>query len=389
MCCCPRVPGLVLHAPCRSPGAFLGIALLCTAACGSACFAQRLDAADLLGLARAWQSEDSDFDFNQDGRVDGEDLLWLVRVWHTTPIPPLPTPTPTLPPGEWFDGILGTLATGVTRSDAAGDDAAYARGRSRAFVAHGDGTVTDTNTGLVWVRDPAGAGLGIAYTWSQARDACEQLVYAGHNDWRLPTLEELSTLRNAGRYDPVIDPVFVSKADVIYYWTSTAYANGSGYLWGVSFGLGGVNWCYNLFQYAVRPVRYARPPASRPFADHGDGTATDLNTGLMWVKDPAAAGLGGTYDWSGALAACENLTYAGYSDWRLPNVNELQSLVDYSRYDPAVAAGLACSTDKWYRSSSVHPQDQNYAWCVHFKEGRVNWSRKSYDYYVRPVRGGM
>jgi hypothetical protein len=70
------------------------------------------------------------------------------------------------------------------------------------------------------------------------------------------------------------------------------------------------------------------------FIDNGNGTITDTSTGLMWQKATAPE----TYTWEQALTYCENLTLpaGGYSDWRLPNRNELQTIVDYSRYNPAI-----------------------------------------------------
>jgi hypothetical protein len=63
------------------------------------------------------------------------------------------------------------------------------------------------------------------------------------------------------------------------------------------------------------------------FVDNGDGTISDESTGLMWQKNDNNIGL----FWEDALSYCENLKLAGYSDWRLPNAKELQSIVDYSR----------------------------------------------------------
>ena len=59
------------------------------------------------------------------------------------------------------------------------------------------------------------------------------------------------------------------------------------------------------------------------FVDNGDNTITDLATGLMWVKDVASIGGGfsTTATWADAITACEGLTYAGQTDWRLPNCN--------------------------------------------------------------------
>jgi hypothetical protein len=80
------------------------------------------------------------------------------------------------------------------------------------------------------------------------------------------------------------------------------------------------------------------------FTDHGDGTVTDNLTGLIWLKN---ANCFGRRTWNQALSECNNLANgscgltdgSSAGDWRLPNVRELQSLVDYSRYDPALPAG--------------------------------------------------
>ncbi|HNT35643.1 MAG TPA: DUF1566 domain-containing protein, partial [bacterium] len=135
-------------------------------------------------------------------RTGDQVLAWLAQA-------SLPPPTPAS--GRWFDGIIGTIATGVTRSDATGDDGHYRKGKPRSFRDNGNGTVTDNNTGLIWVKDPSAAGVGGTYTWSDAITACENLVYAGYSDWRLPTVQELSTLVDAGRFNPAIDPVFVCR----------------------------------------------------------------------------------------------------------------------------------------------------------------------------------
>ncbi|MFI3317401.1 MAG: DUF1566 domain-containing protein [Rikenellaceae bacterium] len=63
------------------------------------------------------------------------------------------------------------------------------------------------------------------------------------------------------------------------------------------------------------------------FVDNGDGTISDLATGLMWAKDDNGKGI----EWTEALPYAEGAELAGYNDWRLPNVKELQSIVDYSR----------------------------------------------------------
>ena len=68
------------------------------------------------------------------------------------------------------------------------------------------------------------------------------------------------------------------------------------------------------------------------YIDNDDGTVTDTDTGLMWQKATAP----GTYTWEQALLYCENLNLGGYRDWRLPTVKELGSILDFTRYKPAI-----------------------------------------------------
>jgi len=125
-------------------------------------------------------------------------------------------------------------------------------------------------------------------------------------------------------------------------------------------------------------------PSEGRFVDHGDGTVTDTCTGLMWQKDTAL----GMYNWQIALLDCEGLTLAGHTDWRLPNLRELLSIVDYGRVDPAIDPVFAALTD-WYWSSSTYVNVPGLAWCVYFSDGGVGGCSKDNDSHVRAVRGGL
>ncbi len=124
------------------------------------------------------------------------------------------------------------------------------------------------------------------------------------------------------------------------------------------------------------------PPEGR-FVNNGDGTVSDTCTGLMWQKDTAP----GIHTWCGALTYCENLSFAGHDDWRLPNIRELQSIVDHSRFrptmDPVFGAILAC-----YWSSTSFPGGPGFAWDIFFFDGNVSNAIKGADRYVRAVRSG-
>ena len=71
------------------------------------------------------------------------------------------------------------------------------------------------------------------------------------------------------------------------------------------------------------------------FHDNGNGTVSDSVTGLMWQQGDGQNDDGGR-TWEEALGYCENLSLGGHSDWRLPNVRELETLVAWDRYDPAI-----------------------------------------------------
>ncbi len=132
------------------------------------------------------------------------------------------------------------------------------------------------------------------------------------------------------------------------------------------------------------------------FIDHGDGTVTDTCIGLMWQKDTADIdgsgdiGDGDMVLWKDALQYCENLEFAGYTDWRLPNVRELQSIADYQRSNPAIDPVFG-AVSNWYWSSTTFPLYPGHAWSVGFVLGRVINDRYKPEepYYARAVRNAQ
>ena len=146
------------------------------------------------------------------------------------------------------------------------------------------------------------------------------------------------------------------------------------------------------------------------YVDHGDGTLSDVNTGLMWEKKSFDGGLHDKdfhHTWEGPVSVfgwVDELNagggFAGHTDWRVPNVRELQSIVDYSHDTHSVAdafntgctAGctiLTCSCTEpaavW--TSTTFVSDPTYAWVVDFANGFVGNQLKTTPIHVRAVRG--
>ncbi|MCP5049885.1 MAG: DUF1566 domain-containing protein, partial [bacterium] len=232
-----------------------------------------------------------------------------------------------------------------------GQDAQYS-GNAPSYTDNGDGTITDNNTGLMWQQDP-----GAKKTHAQAEAGASSFNLAGYSDWRLPTIKELYSLilfsgtdpatnsNNTSGLTPFIDTDYfvfqygdTSIGERIIdsqFTTSTEYVNttmnGDETVFGVNFADGRIKG-YGIDdpmtgQGKTFYVLYVRGNTSygvNQFVDNGDGTITDQATGLMWMQnDSGHLGAGskgnGALNWEEGLQWAENLTHAGYSDWRLPN----------------------------------------------------------------------
>lgn len=131
------------------------------------------------------------------------------------------------------------------------------------------------------------------------------------------------------------------------------------------------------------------------YTDNGNGTITDNLTGLVWQKcsmgqnnDGTCSGGATTATWVNAISYCENLVLGGQSDWRLPNVRELESLVDFSRVTPSINNIFPATVAHAYWSSSTRVNNTNNAWYVVFNNGLMSYYNKNNSFYVRCVRGG-
>jgi len=137
---------------------------------------------------------------------------------------------------------------------------------------------------------------------------------------------------------------------------------------------------------------------TRNTAMAGNPTVKDNVTGLEWQG--CLAGLSGDtcnyrpymqYSWQYALAYCEALSWAGYYDWRLPDLKELLSISDYSKVHPSIDPNVFPATmETYYWTSTTYLYDMKQAWYVDFSEGIILflWERITF-FFVRCVRSGL
>jgi len=124
------------------------------------------------------------------------------------------------------------------------------------------------------------------------------------------------------------------------------------------------------------------------FTDNGDGTVNDNLTGLMWARN--ANIFTNQCNWNTAIDLCNNLNLATHADWRLPNIRELESLLDYARMNPPLPEGHSFTNvlSDYYWTSTTAAESAFYAWCVHLRDGTAGGQDKALSYCVWPVRAG-
>lgn len=249
-----------------------------------------------------------------------------------------------------------------------GQDAQYTS-NTPSYTDNGDGTVTDSVTGLIWQQSADTDGDGDTdaadkMPYEAAGAYCENLTNAGYDDWQLPDIKQLYSLIDFSGMDPsgyegtdtsgLVPFIDTDYFDFAYgdtdaneriidsqYASSTLYVGDTDVplLFGVNFADGRIKgYGTTMFgrdkTYSVACVRQNSSYGVNDFRDIGDGTISDNATGLMWSQDDSGSDAPDGLNWEEALAYVEtqnDANYLGYSDWRLPNVKELQSILDYGR----------------------------------------------------------
>ena len=261
-----------------------------------------------------------------------------------------------------------------------------------SYESLGGGTmVKDNVTGLIWeVKTDDGTvhDKDDSYSWYDIGNFINVLnsqTFGGYSDWRIPTPLELQTILSYNKWNPAIDEVYFPNC-LLDYWSSATALPFVHLAYPVSFDTGSMYSLNKYFENSLRAARGVELSSSERFVINADGTVTDNQTGLMWQQRSS-----GSMNWQNALSYCESLVLAGYSDWRLPSAKELASILDFSRYSPAIddSAFLGTFAEKYWSSSSIANQLGN-AWCFDFDDGTFwHLEEKSTNQYVRAVRGGQ
>lgn len=272
--------------------------------------------------------------------------------------------------------------------------------------------VRDEITGLTWeVKTDHDDihNIDDTYTWQGAQDNFITRLnndnFGGYADWRLPTIKELNAITSKGWYNTAVNQHYFpnikysTSAPRLVYWSSTTAvtsdSSDSGLAWFLDFQDGDIYFRNNGDKNNENYVLAVRGrQINSTFVDNEDGTVTDIATGLMWQQAGPTNQDGSAKSmlWEEALTYCEELELAGKDDWRLPNINELQSIVDYTAYDPSVDVTTFPDTQsESYWSSTSYDADSSFAWDIHFLSGDIWVSSpdKTDGRYVRAVRGGQ
>lgn len=252
-----------------------------------------------------------------------------------------------------------------------GQDTQYS-GNTPSYTDNGDDTITDNVTGLMWQK------AFKKVEWADAESDAASATTGGHSDWRVPSMKEMYSLMNFDGATGTADPSsteepddakpYIDKNYFNFEYSTTGRYIDSQYIttaayvstvivnvnmgeqecfFGLNLADGRIK-CYPKTgnpmdsTYYVRYVRGNTNYGQNDFQDNGDSTITDNATGLIWMKvdsgDSRVSGnlsgytnSDGSLNWEEALSFCENLTFAGANDWRLPNAKELHSIVDYTR----------------------------------------------------------
>ena len=260
-----------------------------------------------------------------------------------------------------------------------------------SFTNNNNGTILDNVTGLMWQQVDGGQ-----MTHENAIVYCDNLVLGGYSDWRLPTPIEAFSILNHQNANPAINTTYFSSLTTPgaeYWWTSLFENNSTTKVWCTNAGGGIGNHpktetidAGGTKRFNARAVRNVTTPTTitNHFTDNGNGTITDNLTQLVWQKTPNP----NVVTWEQALTYAEGLTIGTTSDWRLPNIKELQSINNELTTNPSVFLPYFSNVGVHnYWSSTSLPNQTTKSWYWNTQFGITTYDVKTNSNYVLCVSG--
>jgi hypothetical protein len=288
------------------------------------------------------------------------------------------------------------------------------------FALQADGAVLDRLTGLAWA--PRATLFDFPQTWQEAFTSIREMngqERFGSSAWRLPNRRELRSLICHGSRKPALPRNHpFGKVHLGWYWTSTSAAIAPKYAWHVHLEGGrmfygkkdgySLTWpvrgesavlpatgqtdCFDVAGQRVfcagsgqdGELRTGVPWPVPRFGEHAEGILDRL-TGLLWHRNADLAG--SLVTWTAGLEMIHELRQGNGLPWRLPTINELESLVDASAHSPALPAGHRFTNVRdGYWSSTTSFFEPDWAYCLYLSKGAVGVGYKSLEeFFVWPV----
>ena len=228
----------------------------------------------------------------------------------------------------------------------------------------------------------------------------------GLSDWRIPSVQELSSISNKSRVLPAIDTDYFVHHSEPRYFTSENRADMPDFAWYVYFSDASVSNTHISDASSIKlvsgtnkvaPITCSKDNASE-YLTANTLTIIDKRTGLEWQRCSAEASDPNACvpineqtpkTWINALTFAQNSSYAGFTDWRLPNLNEFETLISRDCNKPTIISAQYFDntvTDLPYWTSTPNHFNRDFAWTVDFDQGSHNGFNKTNQHAVRMVR---
>jgi hypothetical protein len=259
-------------------------------------------------------------------------------------------------------------------------------------------TITDKVTGLEWQVTVSSD----FFSWLGARNYCDSLDLANQSDWRLPTQFELESLVNFNvTSPPAMAYPFNALMSNNVFWSATPYTGGLTDAWVLNVDAGASSYQDINGGRRARCVReYNQAQVSESMTssngryevDKNEQTVFDKITSLTWQRDPSTVGGDGTgrFEWAAAKAWCGDLELGNYTDWRMPEIFELRTLINRkyggSAIDTTGFPNLPLSGSKIYLSATTMEVGPTTAWGINFYDGFTSSYSLTGNHRVRCVR---